>query len=203
MTAAELIRADQSWIAESVPTGSRVLDLGCGDGRLLAKLRDERGCTVRGVEIDEESVVAAIARGISVARFDLDEGLGMYRDGSFDVVILSQTLQVVRRPAFLLAEMMRVGGVCLVSYPNFAHWKVRAYLALRGRMPVSDQIPYTWYETPNIHHTTILDFRDLVSDLGGTLEREVVLRESSPGHLKRVRRFPTLRGETVVVLLRK
>lgn len=203
MTAAELIRADQSWIAESVPTGSRVLDLGCGDGRLLAKLRDERGCTVRGIEIDEESVVAAIARGISVARFDLDEGLGMYRDGSFDVVILSQTLQVVRRPAFLLAEMMRVGGVCLVSYPNFAHWKVRAYLALRGRMPVSDQIPYTWYETPNIHHTTILDFRDLVSDLGGTLERETVLRESTPGHLKRVHRFPTLRGETVVVLLRK
>lgn len=203
MTAEELIRADESWIAESVPEGSRVLDLGCGDGRLLAKLRDERGCTVRGVEIDEKSVVAAIARGISVARFDLDEGLGMYRDGSFDVVILSQTLQVVRRPAFLLAEMMRVGGVCLVSYPNFAHWKVRAYLALRGRMPVSDQIPYTWYETPNIHHTTILDFRELVSDLGGTLEREIVLRENTPGHLKRVHRFPTLRGETVVVLLRK
>jgi len=195
------MRDDHRWIAANVPEGSRVLDLGCGSGELLALLRDTRGCEVRGIEIDPHLVTQSIARGVPVLRVDLDEGLGMFPDHSFDVVILSQTLQVVRRPKFLMNEMLRVGGACVVSYPNFAHWRVRTYLALRGRMPVSDLIPYTWYDTPNIHHTTIRDFRDLVADLGATMRREVVLRNRPGEPSREVRLLKHLRGENIVAVL--
>jgi len=204
MTPNEFLRRDQRLIADLVPQGARVLDLGCGDGELLERLRDERGAFVRGVEIDLERVERCIARGLSVIQADLDEGLPAFRDGSFDVVVLSQTMQVVRRPRLVLAEMLRVAERGVVSFPNFAHWKNRAHLALRGRMPVSEAIPYTWYETPNIHHTTIKDFRDFCADAGAVVEREVPLVSDAHGDQGRAARFwPNLLADSAVFVVRK
>ena len=122
MTSADLLRADLQLVISLVPKGSRVLDLGCGDGSLIAHLRDERGCDVRGIELAPEEIAAAIARGLSVVQSDLDEGLHGYPDGAFDVVVLSQTLQVVRNPALVLREMLRVGERAIITFPNFGHW---------------------------------------------------------------------------------
>jgi len=203
MTPAEFLRSDLRLITSLVPQGTRVLDLGCGDGSLIAHLRDERGCTVRGVELNHADIAAALARGLSVVEADLDQGLAGYADGSFDVVVLSQTLQVVRKPAFVLREMLRVGRRAVVSFPNFGHWKVRGYLALRGRMPVSRSIPYTWFDTPNIHHTTIRDFRDFVGVNGGRIEREVALVTEAwhRREVREVRFWPNLRADTAVAVV--
>lgn len=202
MTAADLLRSDLRLITEMVPPGSRVLDLGCGDGSLMAHLRDERGCTVRGVDLSPEDIASALARGLSVVQIDLDEGLTGYRDDSFDFVVLSQTLQVVRRPAFVVREMLRVGRRGIVTFPNFGHWRVRGYLALRGRMPVSRSIPFTWYDTPNIHHTTITDFRDFVTANGAVIEKEVPLATSGwAGAARPVRVWPNLFADTAVALV--
>jgi methionine biosynthesis protein MetW len=204
MTISDLLRADLRLITEMVPEKSRVLDLGCGDGSLMAHLRDEKGCTVRGVDLSPEDIASALSRGLSVVQTDLDEGLSGYADGSFDYVVLSQTLQVVRRPAFVLGEMLRVGERGLVTFPNFGHWRVRGYLALRGRMPVSRSIPFSWYDTPNIHHTTITDFRDFVAVNGGAIEREVslVTREWA-GQIRRVHVWPNLFADTAVALVKR
>jgi methionine biosynthesis protein MetW len=139
-----------------------------------------------------------------VVQTDLDEGLSGYGDSSFDFVVLSQTLQVVRRPAFVLREMLRVGQRGIVTFPNFGHWRVRGYLAARGRMPVSRSIPFSWYDTPNIHHTTITDFRDFVAENGGAIEQEVslVTREWA-GQIRRVRVWPNLFADTAVALVRR
>jgi len=201
VTVTELLRADLRSIRDLVPEGSRVLDLGCGDGALLAHLRDEKRCFVRGLELTPEGVVACLRRGLSVVQADLDEGLGGYPDDSFDLVVLSQTLQVVRRPAFVLREMLRVGHRGIVSFPNFGHWRVRGYLALRGRMPVSRSIPYTWYETPNIHHTTLKDFREFVEANGGRVDRELPLHMADGRAAHPARLLPNLTADTVVALV--
>lgn len=205
MSPADLLRADLRLITELVPRGSRVLDLGCGDGSLIAHLRDERDCHVRGVEVDHADIASAISRGLSVVENDLDEGLGGYRDKSFDLVILSQTLQVVKRPAFVLREMLRVGDLGIVSFPNFGHWRVRGYLASRGRMPVSRSIPYSWYDTPNIHHTTIKDFREFVIANGGEIEREIPLITENwhRAEVRRVGFMPNLFADTAVAVVRQ
>jgi methionine biosynthesis protein MetW len=197
-----LLRADLRLITELIPVGSRVLDLGCDDGSLMAHLRDERGCTVRGIELDHADIAAAIERGLSVVEADLDDGLAGFPDDSFDVVVLSQTLQVVRRPAFVLKEMLRVGERGIVSFPNFAYWRIRGYLATRGRMPVSKAIPFSWYDTPNIHHTTIHDFRDFVGEVGARIEREVPLRTHGfTGEITPVSVLPNLRADTAVAVV--
>lgn len=204
MTPADLLRADLRLITELVPRESRILDLGCGDGSLMAHLREERGCTVRGVEVDHNDIATAIGRGLSVVENDLDEGLGGYSDGAFDVVILSQTLQVVRRPAFVLREMLRVGEKSIVSFPNFGYWRIRGYLASRGRMPVTRGIPYSWYDTPNIHHTTVKDFRDFVDAIGGRIENEIPMLTEN-WHRPDVRRIgfmPNLFADTMVAVVR-
>jgi methionine biosynthesis protein MetW len=200
MTSVELLRDDLSIVAGLVAASSRVLDLGCGQGELLEHLRDEKGAFVRGVELTREGVAGSIARGVPVFQGDLDEGLADFPDDSFDVVVLSQTLQVVRRPLLVLKEMLRVGQQGIISIPNFGHWRNRARLGLRGRMPVSPSIPYTWYETPNIHHTTIADFRDFVTLAGGKVEREVaLLSETVPA--KRVTVLPNLFADTAVFMI--
>jgi methionine biosynthesis protein MetW len=164
------LRPDLAIIAANVAAGSRVLDVGCGDGALMAALRDGRGVDARGLELDSEDVATAVARGLSVVQGDADTDLQGYPDGSFDYAILSQTLQTTRRPDAVLNELLRIGTRAFVSFPNFAHWRTRASLLFGGRMPVTELLPLEWFETPNIHHVTIDDFRAFVATRNITVE---------------------------------
>jgi methionine biosynthesis protein MetW len=149
-------------IAQMVPRGSRVLDLGCGDGALLELLQRERGCTGYGVEISDANVLACVRRGVDVIQLNLDEGLAMFDDDSFDVVLQIDTLQHLRNTETMLVETARVGRVGIVAFPNFAHWPNRLAV-LRGRMPVTKRLPYQWYDTPNIRVGTFKDFEVLAT----------------------------------------
>ena len=164
------MRPDLAAIVHWVPQGARVLDLGCGDGALLRSLWQQREAPGYGVEIDDESVLECVANDVNVLQVDLESGLSLFADGSFDCVILSETLQTIHRTEFLLREMLRVGREGIVSFPNFGHWNARLQIAL-GRMPVSSSLPYEWYETPNVHHCTITDFEDLCRRLAFLPER--------------------------------
>ncbi len=164
-------RPDLALIADHVAPGARVLDIGCGDGALLAALRDEKGVDARGMEIDPAKVEQCVSKGLSVIQGDANTDLAFYPDDAFDYAILSQTLQTTVRPDVMLDELLRVGRKAFVSFPNFAHWRVRMALLWRGRMPVTRQLTYTWYDTPNIHHLTIADFRDLLAAKGVRTER--------------------------------
>ena len=152
----ETLRPDLSIIAREVPAGARVLDIGCGDGALMAALRDSKG-------VD--------ARGLSVVQGDADSDLAEYPDKAFDYAVLSQTLQTSARPDQMLEQLLRVGQQAFVSFPNFAHWRTRAALMFGGKMPVTRTLPVSWFETPNIHHVTIVDFRELVTAQGARIER--------------------------------
>ena len=203
MSAADLLRADLQLVISLVPEGSRVLDLGCSDGSLMAHLRDERGCEVRGIELAPSEVAAALGRGLSVVQADLDDGLAGYPDGAFDVVVLSQMIQIMRNPALILREMLRVGKRGIVTFPNFGHWRVRSYLMFRGAMPVSESIPYSWHDTPNIHHTTLRDFREFVSANGGQIEREIPLSAGEwRQEIREVHFWPNLLADTAVAVVR-
>jgi methionine biosynthesis protein MetW len=164
------LRPDLAIIADSVAAGTRVLDVGCGDGSLMAALRDRSGVDARGLEIDAGNVAAAVSRGLSVIQGDADSDLAEYPDASFDYAILSQTLQTTRRPDVVLDHLLRIGKRAFVSFPNFAHWRVRASLLTRGRMPVTRLLPEQWFDTPNIHHVTIDDFRAFVAGRGIVVE---------------------------------
>ena len=166
------LRPDLALIAAHVQPGARVLDVGCGDGALMAVLRDTRAADARGLELDQHNVAECVARGLSVIQGDADADLVYYPDASFDYAILSQTLQTTKRPDLVLGELLRVGRKAFVSFPNFAHWRVRASLLWGGRMPVTRLLPVAWYETPNIHHVTVRDFRALVADKDYKLEGE-------------------------------
>ena len=154
-------RLDYELIQALVPDGARVLDLGCGTGVLLAELAERKGCQGFGIEINEQFVLACIQRGVPVYHGDMLEGMTHYHDGSFDLVILSQTLQQTADPLAVIKEMLRVGGTAIISFPNFGYWRVRLGLLLRGRMPVNDLLPYEWHNTPNVHLCTVTDFRHL------------------------------------------
>jgi methionine biosynthesis protein MetW len=164
------LRPDLAVIAANVAPGSRVLDVGCGDGALMAALRDTRQVDARGLELDAGDVAAAVGRGLSVVQGDADTDLRDYPDNSFDYAILSQTLQTTRHPDVVLENLLRIGKHAFVSFPNFAHWRVRASLLFGGRMPVTRLLPIAWYATPNIHHVTVDDFRGLVRERGITIE---------------------------------
>jgi methionine biosynthesis protein MetW len=164
------LRPDLAIIASHVARGSRVLDVGCGDGELMAALRDNQGCDARGLELDAADVATAVARGLSVVQGDADTDLADYPDNSVDYAILSQTLQTTRRPDRVLEHLLRIGQRAFVSFPNFAHWRVRVSLLWGGRMPVTRLLPLKWYETPNIHHVTVDDFRALVRERGIAVE---------------------------------
>jgi len=163
------LRSDLAVIAANVAPGARVLDVGCGDGSLLAALR-AKGCDARGMEIDPHNVAECVAQGLSVIQGDADRDLAFYPDKSFDYAILSQTLQTTMRPDRVLDDLLRIGRKAVVSFPNFAHWRVRLSLLWGGRMPVTRLLPVAWYETPNIHHLTIDDFRAHVAERGITVE---------------------------------
>lgn len=195
------MRADLTVVAGMVPRGSRVLDLGCGDGDLLAELIGRRGCRGQGVEVSPDAFYACVNRGIPVVQADIDEGLGDFEDGAFDVVVLSQTLQATHRPVLVMREMMRVGGVAVVSFPNFGHWRSRLHLGLRGRMPVSSALPYAWYETPNIHLCTLRDFEDLAAAEGLTVAARRLLHADGRAAAARRGRRPNLLAAGAVYLL--
>ncbi|QDM40839.1 methionine biosynthesis protein MetW [Altererythrobacter sp. TH136] len=164
------LRPDLAVIASHVQPGTRVLDVGCGDGALMAALQD-RGCDARGMEVDPALVERCVARGLSVIQGDADRDLADYPDKAFDYAVLSQTLQTAARPDRMLDELLRVGRQAYVSFPNFAHWRTRAALAFQGRMPVTRHLPVSWYETQNIHHVTVADFRELIAAKGVRCER--------------------------------
>ncbi|CAN0496822.1 unnamed protein product, partial [Phaeothamnion confervicola] len=157
------LRAEQALIADWITEGSRVLDLGCGDGQLLAALALHKGVTGYGIEIDPDNIVSCIERGVNVIHSDLDAGLSEFDPGSFDFVIMTQTLQATRFPHELIDEMLRIGRESIVTFPNMGHWKCRAQFLL-GRMPVTRHLPNTWYDTPNIHMCTLSDFEDLCAE---------------------------------------
>jgi methionine biosynthesis protein MetW len=165
-------------ISRLVSAGSTVLDLGCGDGELLLILEEERSCRGRGVDKQEDMVLACISKGLSVFQGDLDEGLKDYPSQSYDYVILNQTLQMLQDPRFILEEMIRVGRKIIVNFPNFGHWQARFQLMLGGRMPQNKQLPIPWYKTPNIHFCTRKDFIDLCGDLNLRIVDEICLNSA-------------------------
>ena len=185
-------RKDMEVIASLVPPGSRVLDLGCGGGELLAHLRDHRGCTGYGVELDDANLLACARRGVHVIQLNLEEGLKLFDDRSFDVVLQLETLQHLRHTEQMLRETARVGRQGIVSFPNFAHWPNRLSV-MRGRMPVTRALPYEWYDTPNIRVGTFADFEVLARKSGLDILDSFGLQAGQV-----VRRWPNLRASVAV-----
>lgn len=188
------MRADLEIIQEWIPAGSRVLDLGCGDGELLAWLAANKRVSGYGLEIDGDKIATCIERGVNVIEQDLDQGLGNFASDSFDVVVMTQSLQALRYPDKVLKEMLRVGKTCIITFPNFGHWRCRWYLTTKGRMPVSEFLPYTWYNTPNIHFCTFEDFERLCHAQGARVEERLAV-DHAHRHNLGSRLWPNLLGE--------
>ena len=174
------LRPDLAVIAANVRPRTRVLDVGCGDGALMAELRDRHQVDARGLEIDGGDVTAALGRGLSVMQGDADTDLVDYPDGAFDYAILSQTLQTTRRPDLVIDQLLRIADRAFVSFPNFAQWRIRRALMFGGTMPVTRLLPARWYDTPNIHHVTVDDFRALIAERDLRIERQWFLRGDRP-----------------------
>lgn len=197
MSSQKALRSDLDVIQAWIEPGSRVLDLGCGDGTLLTNLRDNKQVNGYGLEISPDQITTCIGKGLNVIDQNLNDGLDNFADNSFDTVVMTQALQTMHAPHEVLREMLRVGKECIVTFPNFGHWKARWHLALRGRMPVSDLLPYEWYDTPNIHFCTFKDFEILCHQLGLKIrQRQVVAMDPVSRYLKRLR--PNLFGDTAI-----
>lgn len=169
------LRRDLRLIADMIDAGARVLDIGCGDGALLAYLAREKGVDSRGIELSQSGVNACVRHGLSVIQGDADHDLPAFPDSAFDVVVLSQTLQATRRPRHVLEQLLRIGKRAIVSFPNFGFWRIRLELMFRGRMPKSELLNHRWYDTPNIHLCTIRDFVALLDELDAGIERSLTL----------------------------
>jgi len=191
-------RSDYAIIGEIVEPGTRVLDLGCGDGDLLEWLASKKGVDARGVELAGAKVQRAIARGVSVYQGDINEGLADYPDHAFDYVILSQTLQETQHPREVLREMLRVGRQAIVAFPNFGHWRVRMSMMFGGRAPRAPRFPYEWYDSPNIHVLTVKDFEALIA-----MEKLMVVRRYFLSGHRKVKVLPNLLAEEAVFLVRR
>lgn len=191
------MRDDLALISNWIPHNTSLLDLGCGDGTLLAHLKTEKGIAGYGLEIDQNNLAACFQKGVNVIEQDLDHGLDNFQDKHFDYVVMTQALQAVLRPDQILAEMLRVGREAIITFPNFGHWRIRGYLGLKGRMPVSSALPYQWYDTPNIHLCTVRDFETHCRERGiRILERQLINRQHHSGLLTRL--WPNLFGEVAI-----
>lgn len=200
----QIKRVDLLLVAEMIAPGSRVLDVGCGDGTLLRILENRYGIDGRGIELSQRGVNECVAKGLAVVQGDADHDLDEYPDNGFDYVILSQTVQATHNPRVVLQHLLRIGRRAIVSFPNFGHWRMRWQLLRNGRMPVTENLPMSWYDTPNIHFCTIRDFVGLVHDLDARIERTIALDT-------RGRRLPdnaslahlNIFGEQAIFLLRR
>ena len=197
-------RIDFAVIAGLVAPGSKVLDVGCGDGELMNLLQETRKVDGRGIELSQKGVNECVSRGLAVIQGDADSDLGFYNDKGFDYVILSQTLRATRNPRIVLEHLLRIGQHAIVSIPNFGHWRVRLSLFWNGRMPVTKDLPYTWYDTPNIHFCTIDDFIALCDELGAKIESASALNANGERMGIKLPRFLwNFFGQQAVFLIRK
>ncbi|HUJ97323.1 MAG TPA: methionine biosynthesis protein MetW [Stellaceae bacterium] len=198
------LRGDLRLVADMIEPGSRVLDIGCGEGELLAYLAEAKGVDGRGMELSQSGVNAGVRHGLSVIQGDADHDLQDYPSDAFDYVVLSQTLQATRQPRSVIAHLVRIGRRAVVSFPNFGHWRIRLNLLVNGRMPVTPVLTHAWYETPNIHLCTILDFIALCEELGVVIERSVTLdRNGLPYRLNPRGALANLMAEQALFLLRR
>ncbi|HUC64316.1 MAG TPA: methionine biosynthesis protein MetW [Stellaceae bacterium] len=198
------LRGDLRLVADMIEPGSRVLDVGCGEGELLAYLAEAKGVDGRGMELSQSGVNAGVRHGLSVIQGDADHDLQDYPSDAFDYVVLSQTLQATRQPRSVIAHLVRIGRRAVVSFPNFGHWRIRLNLLVNGRMPVTPVLTHAWYETPNIHLCTILDFIALCEELGVVIERSVTLdRNGLPYRLNPRGAIANLLAEQALFLLRR
>jgi len=193
-------RVDYELIESLIEPGNTVLDIGCGDGELLARLAADKGIKGKGIELDPDLVLAGVKRGLSVIQHDVEQGLASYADKSFDYVILSQTVQTLKYPEKVFRELLRVGKRVIVSFPNFAHWRCRAQLLFRGKAPITRQLPFSWYDSPNIHFLSLKDFEQLCDKLAVTIEKRIPLIRTSPSP---VHFAPNLFAEQVIYVTSK
>ena len=191
------LRSDLNIIQGWIPTDSQVLDLGCGRGDLLHSLQTQKQCKGYGLEINADSIVACVEKGINVIEHDLNNGLRHFKNDSVDMVVMTQALQAVRRPDLLLDEMLRVGKEAIITFPNFGYWRTRLYLLRKGKMPMSKTLPYHWYDTPNIHHCTFRDFEKLCQEKQFTIMNRTVVDTHHQEHLS-IRLWPNLLGEIAI-----
>jgi len=191
------LRSDLSIIQQWVKPNSQVLDLGCGHGELLSFLKAEKNVRGYGLEINPEKITQCIKNGINVIEQNLDAGLSNFKDNSIDTVIMAQALQAVQSPDILVDEMLRIGNQAIVTFPNFGYWRTRLYLLLKGRMPMSEALPYNWYDTPNIHLCTFKDFEQLCHNKGIKILNKTVVDDQHNEHW-RIGIWPSMLGETAV-----
>ncbi len=192
-----LRRKDYQLIEEIIPNGARILDVGCGEGDLLHALKLSKDVRGYGIELHEEKIISCVGKGIQVHHGDMEQLLSVYPDNSFDYVVLSRTLQEIKNPAKVLMEIVRIGKQAIVSFPNFAHWKIRLQLMFSGTAPKNPALPYEWYNTPNIHYLTIKDFYNFVR----SHNIEVLRAEFFSGH-KKISLLPNLFGEEALFLIK-
>jgi len=193
-------RLDYQVVLDLVEDGAKVLDLGCGNGELLEMLTQQRDALCQGIEIEASAISDCMARGVSAIQGDLDQGLDDYPDQSFDYVVLNQTLQAVKAPDKVLEEMVRVGKNGIVGFPNFGHWSTRLHLLLKGRMPITNDLPYCWYDTPNIHLLTIKDLEDFCHKANITIKKKIFLANNK---LVKSKALYNLRATSAVFLITK
>lgn len=197
MNPSQRLRSDLNTILDWIEPESRVLDLGCGDGTLLAQLKEHRNIHGYGLEINPEQIVECVRKGVNVIEQNMDESLSNFNTDSFDMVVMTQALQAVHYPDHVIDEMLRIGKECIVTFPNFAHWRCRFYLLAKGRMPVSKNLPYTWYNTPNIHLCTFRDFEALCHRKSlSILDRTVI--DSNANESLASKLMPNFFGETAI-----
>lgn len=199
----EALHANYNHIVPLIENGTKVLDLGCGDGTLLKKLIDEKNVHGKGIEINQKNVIEALHKGLSIIQGDIDEGLEDFADNEMDYVILNQTLQSTQNPDFVIKEMLRVGKHAVVSFPNFAYWRIRFYLLFKGKMPKSKMLPFEWYDTPNIHLLTVRDFFDYCEKRDIKISKSILTRRGKVVNSRLRRTFADIFAEEVIFVIHK